>query len=99
MKLKKKVVAIFMCLIIIGTLIFSYTLVTKFAHHNCIGDECPICIQIDMALHTISNLKLMISIVPYLLALLCVFTLRCTDYVINNRTNKTLITLKVELLD
>ncbi len=98
MKYKNGVAALAMAAIICVTILFSYIFIVENVHHNCSGDECSVCMEIEMAIQTISNLKV-ILFVPFVMALLCVFTQTCTMFKISNCTKDTLITLKVELLN
>lgn len=99
MNYRKRLLPIIMSIIICVTMLFSYYVIMKHANHHCSKEDCPICMEIEVAVHTISSFKLIISIVSLVMALLCVFTLSCIDSEIYNRTRDTLISLKVELLD
>lgn len=96
---RKIIIALIMSFLIVSTIIFSYSFFIKRAHHDCTGEGCPICMEIGIAVQTLADLKLMVSIVPFVTAFLCVFMLYYIVYSIKISTRDTLITLKVELLD
>lgn len=95
---KNQIAAIFAAVILLCTILFSYTFLIENVHHDCTGDEnCPICMELQMAMQTISNLKIL-PILPVILAVLCVFTQIDTSKKFSNCIKNTLISLKVELL-
>ncbi|MGO5051055.1 hypothetical protein ACTQ6A_00850 [Lachnospiraceae bacterium LCP25S3_G4] len=96
---KKKILAVIMSFLILGTLFLSYSFLIENVEHDCAGNDCPICVQMELSVQFLSNFKLVISFVPILMALLCVFALIYAVIEIIDRISDTLITLKVELLD
>lgn len=98
MESKKRISAIIMIALLFVTLLFSYTYITENEHHDCSGDKCPICMEIEAAMQTISGLKAVLT-VPFIMALLCTFAHICTAIYYSDCTKDTLISLKVELWD
>ena len=98
MKKSNKVIAIIITIYLFTTLLFSYLFIVENAHHVCTGEDCPICMEIEVAIHTIYSFKAL-PILPLILAVLCVFTHICMVIIEYDCTKYTLITLKVELLD
>lgn len=93
-----RILAYAMAIVLFISILFCYQYMIQNAHHNCIGEECPVCMELHMAAQTLSGLKLL-PILPVVLAVLCVFTLAYTSNKEILRAQETLITLKVELLD
>ena len=98
MNKSNKVIAIIITIYLFTTLLFSYLFIVENAHHVCTGEDCPICMEIEAAIHTIYSFKAS-PILPLILAVLCVFTHICMVIIECDCTKYTLITLKVELLD
>lgn len=98
MKREQKMAAVILAVMLLGTILFSYLFIMENAHHDCTGSDCPICMEMEAAMQTISGIK-MLPVLPLILAVLCVFTQTCTEAAESNRGRDTLITLKVELLN
>ena len=98
MKRSNRISAMILTVLILATILFSYGFLAENIHHDCPGEECSICLEIKMAVQTISSYKTLLTL-PLIVAVLCVFTQICADAIKSNRTKNTLITLKVELLD
>ena len=95
---RTRLIAIIVAIMIVIMIIFSYCFVIEHAHHDCKGKDCPICMELEMALQIISSLKV-ITFLPFLIAILCVFT-QISGLISQSESIKdTLITLKVELLN
>lgn len=95
---KTKALSLVMAVIVFVTVLFCYQYMIQNAHHNCSGEDCPVCMELAMVAHTLSELKL-IPILPFTMAVLSVFTLMYTNAKAILCVQHTLITLKVELLD
>lgn len=95
---KTRLLSWIMAVIVSVTVLFCYQYMIQNAHHNCSGEDCPVCMELAMAAHTLSELKI-IPILPLSMAVLCVFTLMYTNLNTILCVQQTLITLKVELLD
>lgn len=98
MKEKNKVIALAMVVLILATLFLSYDFILENTHHNCTGEECPICMQLEVALQLISNFK-WIPVVPFMLLTAWLFIKFYVSVKQNGYIKKTLISLRVELLD
>lgn len=96
MEKKRRMTAILLVVLLFVTILFSYTYMIENAHHDCSGDECPICMEMEAAMQTISSLRA-VPIVPVIVAILCVFTHICTVIYYSGCMKDTLISLKVEL--
>ena len=93
-----KVIAVIITILLFSSVLFSYLFIIENAHHVCTGEDCPICMEVETAIHTIYSIKAL-PIIPLILAVLCVFTHICMVIIESDCTKYTLITLKVELLD
>ena len=85
-------------MILFITVILSCGYMIWQAHHDCTGEQCPICIEIEHAMQVLFNLKVMPHVTIYLITL-CILmkfyvTIKESKYI-----KHTLISLKVELLD
>ncbi len=98
MKKKNRVIAIVVIVVILLTIFFAHDYIIEKAHHDCTGENCPICLSLEVAIKTITNL-IIIPKLAIILAALCVFTHLCVAFPLFICIKKTLITLKVELLN
>lgn len=94
---KKSIVAILLVVSIFLGIFFAYSFIIENAHHDCNGEDCPICLEIKQAIQFISNVKF-VPILSYIMTVLSVFTLIGVFMEKSNCKINTLITLKVELL-
>lgn len=52
----RKVKALLVCILFITVLLVSLFYIEKEINHNCIGDDCPVCINIQQAEQTIRTI-------------------------------------------
>lgn len=97
MNRKRKSVSIALCAVVLLTLLFSFCFIAVEAGHDCVGEDCNICLEINSCLITLRALgALILSLMP-LCAML--FSLSALFFaVINSFTIKTPVTLKVKLI-
>lgn len=93
-----RIKAVFFMILMVGILFCSYSYMIENVHHDCSGEECPVCMELRTVMQIVSQVKLL-SVLPVALAVLCVFTLICIGMRAVLCANKTLILLKVELLN
>lgn len=98
MKKKTRIMAVVVAVLLLLVILLSYGFIIENAHHNCTGEDCPVCMQLERAEQTVSGLKL-ISISSFLMVVICVFTQLCAILFESFCVKNTLISLKVELLD
>ena len=93
-----KFIAVVMTVFLLAGIFGSYCYIVNNAHHNCIGDNCPICVHIVEAAQFISNIK-SVPVVSFAMAVLCVLV--CMKAVAFDGLSvcNTLISRKVELLN
>lgn len=98
MKKNRKLFAVILAAIFFATILFSYFFIVEQIHHDCTGEDCPICMEIQAALQTISSIKIL-STLPLILSVFYVITQLCMIISESNCVKDTLITLKVEFLN
>ena len=98
MKKKKRVLAILLAGMVLFVMLYSALFIAAEADHDCVGENCPICHQLDSCRSTLKNFSLAICIAAFAAALtyaLCKNISACTDDV----QSRTLVSLKVKLSD
>lgn len=84
-------------IIFISSLIFSYGFGLHFSEHNCIGNECKVCYEINLMKNIFDNLLVLV--------LICSFISEFRNYIIKlkwsikYRGNITPVKLKVKLIE
>lgn len=96
-KHKKTLAVLLVAFMLIGIL-SSHKFIIDNAHHDCTGENCPICLQIEAAVSLIRSIKY-VPILSFLMAALIVFTKREDRVEKQIYARNTLISLKVELLN
>lgn len=94
----KKLFAVWMACVILFILLGSNTFIACHMNHVCIGKECPVCEELQMAQNTITNLGAIIVYVAVAL-FLCAFAQTFAQVYHTILRKNTLVRLKVELLD
>lgn len=94
----KKSLALAAAVMLIITVLFSYSFLIQNVHHDCMGEECSVCIELAVVAQTLSSLRA-IPVLSFSVAVLCVSTLYLAVIQEQGCVKDTLITLKVELLD
>lgn len=98
MKWTKKAAILLTVLFFVLSFSLSFYYIADNAHHHCSGEDCPVCAEIDIAVHLLTSVKY-VPILSACLAVLYVFTCWVCFLSDFERKDDTLITLKVELLD
>lgn len=94
----KKISIFFALALILVNILFSYQFITENAHHTCSEEHCPICVQLEEALQFIQSIKC-IPTTPFLMTVLFLL-IRWVPFAVQQLCpSRTLISLKVELLD
>lgn len=76
----------------------SYQIIVEKAHHECTGENCSICIQLEEAVSYLKSIKY-VPILSFLAAILCIVTKWVLHKVQDVCVSRTLISLKVEMLN
>jgi len=92
----RKILALCICLLFIGSLLLSTAYIVKEANHNCIGDHCPICANVQMAEKAINELGSAFIAIIHLVFTLAILTFFLFHY-ISNEVLSTPITQNVRM--
>ena len=98
MEKKKRIAALLLAVTILFVMLYSALFIAAEADHDCVGENCPICYQINVCQNTLKNLSLAVSAAAFAAAFtytLCRGISVCTDYA----QSYTLVSLKVKLSD
>ena len=98
MEKKKRIAALFLAVTVLFVMLYSALFIAAEAGHDCVGENCPICYQINICQNTLKNLSLAVSAAAFAAAFtytLCRSISVCTDYA----QSFTLVSLKVKLSD
>ncbi len=95
---KKRILALLIAAAVFFVMIFSALYIAAESNHNCIGENCPICCQINACRNTLKNLSSAVFTAAFAAAFtyfLCRSISACT----NITPSFTLVSLKVKLTD
>lgn len=93
----RRMISYFIILFILLNIVFCSNYIMKYAHHNCQNERCPICVELDYTIQSLTEVKLLLSS-SFLGMAMCFMMTRV--FLANNQSsfNHTLVSLKVELL-
>ena len=95
---KKRIISLVVAAAVFFVMLCSALFIAAEADHECVGENCPICYQINVCRNTLKNLSLAVCAAAFAAALsytLCRGVSVCTDYA----QSYTLVSLKVKLSD
>ena len=98
MEKKKQIIAIFFAVMVLFVMLFSALLNTVDTEHDCLGEDCPICCQVNICQDSLKNLILAVCTVVIAFVLRYNLPRRilvCADSI----STITLVSLKMELLN
>ncbi len=93
-----KVIACIVAIIMLLSIMFSSFFIAEHLHHECTGEDCPICAELHIAEGLVSTIKIVPFFAVALFAKLFMISTIKENYQKRDKTD-TLISLKVELLD
>lgn len=93
-----KIFVLLLAVLVLFMTIVSYRIIVEKAHHECIGEDCSVCIQLEEAASYLKSLKY-VPILSFLAVILCIATKRVSHKVYYLCVSQTLISLKVEMLN
>lgn len=99
MKLWKRRIALLLCMVLVTLPFVSMLFITTHIQHDCTGKHCEVCSEIELAVHAISNTRLILVVAGIISA---AFFLQNYESMLDINIcliHKTLISLKVELLE
>ena len=98
MEKKKRIAALLLAVTVLLVMLYSALFIAAEADHDCVGENCPICYQINVCQNALKYLSLAVCAAVFAAALpytLCRGISVCTDYA----QSYTLVSLKVKLSD
>lgn len=96
MKKSKRTVAIFLAATVLFFILYSALFIAAEADHDCVGENCPICYQLNVCQNMLKNFSLAVCPAVFAAAftyILCRSISARTDYA----QSHTLVSLKVKL--
>lgn len=51
----RRMIALILCICVITVFLLSVCFVAAYSHHDCIGKDCPICVQLQFAKNIIEQ--------------------------------------------
>lgn len=99
MNMYKRVLVFVLCLALLCIPLFSSLYIIGHINHECTGEDCPVCTQIEVSIHNINNSKTLYIAALFVLIVFVTTTLICPVWDVIFHSSMTLISLKVELLN
>ena len=96
MEAKKRIIAILLAATVLFVMLYSALFIAAEADHDCVGENCPICYQINVCQNMLKNFSLAVCPAVFSAAftyILCRSISARTDYA----QSYTLVSLKVKL--
>lgn len=94
----RKIIAVLLAGFLLTGLLFSCCFLIENMNHDCMGENCPICLQMEEAVHFIQSMKC-ISVLSFFMVVLFLFTKWAAHEIKQICVSHTLISLKVEFLN
>jgi hypothetical protein len=95
----KRLLALILCLTVLFVQLLFLTYVEEHINHDCTGKDCSICVQIEASIKSINNYKSYYTAAIFVLTIVIVAVIICPVGDVLCLFGRTLISLKVELLD
>ena len=98
MEKKKRIAALLLAVTVLLVMLYSALFIAAEADHDCVGENCPICYQINVCQNALKNLSLAVCAAVFAAAfiyILCRSASVCTYSV----QFSSLVSLKVKLSD
>lgn len=99
MNFNKRILVLILCLALLCVPLFSFFYIVGHINHECTGSDCPICTQIEVSVHNINNSKTFYIAALYIFIVFVTTASICPAGDIICHLGRTLISLKVELLN
>ena len=97
--IKKRLTAIFILAVYCFVIGISFIFIITRADHNCTGSNCPICSEIQNCEAIIHNISSGFCKLALIIFTLCFFTAEIIQQYKTMHNSKTLVSLKIELLN
>lgn len=98
MKKATKVTAVIMIAILFCSMLYSIFFITNNTHHDCTGESCPICEQLQIAGSIVNKVSTAITTIVAAI-FLCVSTQICGNMYQRSIVENSPIRLKVKMLN
>lgn len=98
MEKKRRIAALLFAVTVLLVMLYSALFIAAEADHDCVGENCPVCYQINVCQNALKNLSLAVCAVAFAAAFtytLCRSISACADVT----PSYTLVSLKVKLTD
>ena len=98
MMTKKRISALLLAALFLFVMLWSSAYIAAEAGHDCTGENCPVCYQINICRSTIKTLSLFVAAAAFFAAFIympCRFIFACMGVM----QSYTLVSLKVKLSD
>jgi hypothetical protein len=92
----KKLLAGFIIIAVLFMLLFSVYFITAETRHNCIGENCPICLEVQACVQALNTLGTGLATTVAVFAAAHLFVI-CVIPVFHRSPSHTLVSLKVKL--
>lgn len=99
MKHWKRRLAAMLCIIILVLPLISMLFISTHIQHDCTGKDCVVCSEIKLAVQVINHTKLTLCVAGAFAAAICSWQSESLLDTNISLIHKTLISLKVELLE
>ena len=96
----KKWTALFLSLALAATIFISYLSIAEKASHDCEGDQCPVCGEIEMCIETIAHYHSLLDgtgAAPVLSGAVPSYPVMILSFIIFFIAPSTLVSLRVKL--
>lgn len=96
---KYRIISIMITVVFLFTVFFAGLFILEHTHHHCTGEDCPVCMELEMSMHTVSALRTLLPVIIVLLSIMCFIKVFANNITKLYFAKLTLINLKVELDD
>lgn len=94
----RRTAAILLTILIIFSLFFSAFFIAAETEHDCTGDNCPICHEIQVCLQTLNTIGTALGVTVTVFAVIRFLVIRIAA-VFRRFVSRTLVSLKVKMSD
>ena len=95
---RKRIISLVVAAAVLFVMLYSALYIAAEANHDCVGENCPICYQINVCQNALKNLSLAVCAEAFAAVFtytLCRRISACADFT----PSYTLVSLKVKLTD
>ncbi len=96
--MKKRMIALTLCIVLCAVMAFSYAYIVLETEHDCTGEHCHICVELQICHSLIQNLSYAVAAIA-IIAYAAHPLISACIYVFATLQACTLVSLKVKLLN